>query len=160
METVPQASFSFRQEHVHILEELARFEVRFAFPPIDAAGRKELMQEFSHWLDRRVRTHAEWEEEHLYSLVDTLARSSPERPYTTSMRYEHRILARLFAELLAEAARPAADFVFYARRAWQLIGLFRAHVEEEDATLLSVIDDAMSEKDFLRFLTDDAPHPD
>jgi hemerythrin-like domain-containing protein len=93
--------------------------------------------------------HADWEERVLYPLVDREAGSGPEA-FTASMRREHRIIARWTDELAGAAAHKEPDVVAFSARAYNLLGLVMAHLEEEEDVLLPVLDRTMTAEEFER----------
>ena len=93
--------------------------------------------------------HAEWEERVLYPAVDRRASGSG-HAFTSSMRYEHRIVGRWIGELEAMAASRPPDVVAFARRTHNLLGLVSAHFEEEEEVLLPILDRTMTAEEFKR----------
>lgn len=122
-----------------------------ALPAQDPATRKKTAQKVVSFFEKHIKPHAEWEERFLYPVVDKLARSGV-NPFTSTMRYEHRVVGRWIAELRAEADRPKLDAVKFARRADNLLGLLWAHFEEEEEVLLPFIDKGMTKAEFERDL--------
>src|SRR6187200_1063269 len=80
---------------------------------------KRILSSFKEHLE----PHAKWEEEVLYPAVDRRAGSLPQRPFTATMRYEHRVVERWIGELSREASRPKPDLPAFARQADRLLGL-------------------------------------
>lgn len=104
-------------------------------------------QKIATFLEKHIKPHAEWEERFLYPVVDKLAGGGP-NVFTSTMRYEHRAVARWIGELRAEADKPKVDAAKFVRRADNLLGLIWAHFEEEEEVLLPFIDKGMSKVQF------------
>jgi hemerythrin-like domain-containing protein len=83
--------------------------------------------------------------------VDRLA-GGGSNAFTSTMRYEHRIVGRWIAELRAESDKARIDAAKFARRTDNLLGLLWAHFEEEEEVLLPFIDKGMSKAQFERAL--------
>ena len=112
---------------------------------------RKTAQKVATFLEKHIKSHAEWEERFLYPVVDRLAGGGP-NVFTATMRYEHRIVGRWIGELRAEADKPKIDAAKFARRADNLLGLIWAHFEEEEEVLLPLIDKGMSKAQFEREL--------
>jgi hemerythrin-like domain-containing protein len=140
----------FRREHAVIkrhLEEMSATMDYFATGTLEA--QRESMARVVRFFHEHIKPHAEWEERVLYPAVDRRVGSARD-PFTASMRYEHRIVARWTDELEAIAARPIADVRAFVRRADNLLGLVWAHFEEEEEVLLPILDASMSKEQFER----------
>ena len=103
------------------------------------------------FFEQHIKPHAEWEERFLYPVVDKLAGGGA-HAFTSTMRYEHRVVGRWIAELRAEADKPKVDAARFARRTDNLLGLLWAHFEQEEEVLLPLIDKGMSKQQFEREL--------
>lgn len=140
----------FRREHAEIKEHLDHLDVELGkLATAPAQDRAASMQRVVGFVREHIKPHAEWEERVLYPAVDRRAASGP-NPFTASMRYEHGIVGRWTDELAAIAAAPAPDATAFTRRADALLGLIRAHFEEEEEVLLPILDRTMSKEDFER----------
>jgi hemerythrin-like domain-containing protein len=143
---------AFRAEHEEVQEHLRH--VRDWVGTLSAqqpAERKKTAQKVVSFFEKNIKPHAEWEERHLYPVVDRLAGGGA-NAFTSTMRYEHRVVGRWIAELRAEAAKPTVDAAKFARRTDNLLGLLWAHFEEEEEVLLPFIDKGMSKAEFEREL--------
>jgi hemerythrin-like domain-containing protein len=109
----------------------------------------EMMRWVVRFLEEHIRPHAAWEERVLYPAVDKRAASGP-NPFTASMRYEHRVIARWMGELATESVKPRPDAKAFARRADNLLGLLWAHFEEEEEILLPILDASMSHEELMQ----------
>ena len=139
---------AFRTEHVTKLEHLGHVETwAGALTTQPAAEQKRSAEKVLAFFEQDIKPHAAWEEKALYPVVDRIAGSGA-HPFTSTMRHEHRIVERWIGELRAELEKPKLDAKKFARRADNLLGLLRAHFEEEDEVLLPLIDKAMSKAEF------------
>lgn len=146
---VPRPTEPFRQEHVEIRRHLEHVAKQVgALEKASQAESVKLMGEIVDFFEEHIRPHAAWEERALYPAVDQKAGSRPGFPFTASMRYEHKIVARWTGELDAERKRPRPDVRAFARRADNLLGLVVAHFEEEEEVLLPVLDRTMKPDEF------------
>jgi hemerythrin-like domain-containing protein len=153
MATDSLPSNSFRLEHAEFNEHFSQLDdlvgaLATASPREQAAHMKRLVA----FLADHVEGHTEWEERVLYRVVDRQA--GGREPFTASMRHEHAIIRRWSAELAAEAARELPDARAFARRADKLLGLLRAHMEEEEEVLLPVLDRHLTAEQFQREVID------
>lgn len=121
------------------------------------AEQKKTAQKVVAFFEKHIKPHAEWEERFLYPVVDRLAGGGANR-FTSTMRYEHRVVGRWIAELRAESEKPKLDAAKFARRTDNLLGLLWAHFEEEEEVLLPFIDKGMSKEQFERELGKGAGH--
>lgn len=138
----------FRQEHVEIQEHLSHIDAMAgSLAQAKPAAARKTMGEVVAFLNRHIRAHAEWEEKHLYPAVDRRTTAGP-HPFTESMRYEHRIVGRGIDELAGLSKGEAPDPVAFTRRTDALLGLIRAHFEEEEQVLLPILDQAMTPEQF------------
>jgi hemerythrin-like domain-containing protein len=154
MATDSLPSRSFRLEHAEFNEHFSQLDdlvgaLATASPQEQAAHMRRLVA----FLADHVEGHTEWEERVLYRMVDREA--GGREPFTASMRREHAIIRRWSAELAAEAAQKAPDARAFARRADKLLGLLRAHMEEEEEVLLPVLDRHLTAEQFQREVIDD-----
>jgi hemerythrin-like domain-containing protein len=115
------------------------------------AEQRQTAQKVVAFFEKHIKPHAEWEERSLYPVVDRLAGGGA-NAFTSTMRYEHRVVGRWIAELDAESAKPSIDAAAFARRSDNLLGLLSAHFEEEEEVLLPFIDKALSKAEFEREL--------
>lgn len=142
-----RATQPFRDEHARIHEHLEH--VRAWIGELQAQGparRRELADRIVAFFAGHIVPHAAWEERALYPTVDRHAGTPPERPFTASMRHEHRIVERWLDELRARLA--AEDWTSFVRRADQLLGLVEAHFEVEEEVLLPVLDARLTREEF------------
>lgn len=150
----PRITEPFRQEHAEIRVHLDH--IRQMAGDLRMAGPEERVRSMrfvAKFFDEHIRTHAGWEEQVLYPVVDRLA-GGGRHPFTTTMRYEHGVVARWIDELGAEAAKETPDVEAFARRSDNLLGLLWAHFEEEEEVLLPLIDSGMNPEDFKREVLD------
>jgi hemerythrin-like domain-containing protein len=140
----------FRHEHADIKEHLDHLKEEIGTLATSSPDeQRRVMQHVIGFLREHIKPHAEWEERVLYPAVDRRAASGP-NPFTASMRYEHRIVARWTEELAALATASAPDVAAFMRRADNLLGLIWAHFEEEEEVLLPILDRTMTKEDFDR----------
>jgi hemerythrin-like domain-containing protein len=139
---------AFRTEHVTMLEHLGHVDAWVgALSTQPAAEQSQNAKKVVAFFEEDIKPHAAWEEKSLYPVVDRIAGSGAQ-PFTSTMRHEHRIVERWIGELRTELEKPKLDTKKFARRADNLLGLLRAHFEEEDEVLLPLIDKAMSKAEF------------
>ena len=152
-----RATESFRAEHVVLHNHLLEVEqwTGELFREGKSAQKKTMLQIVSFFKEH-IKPHAEWEEKKLYPAVDKRASRGPE-PFTSTMRYEHRIVARWIDELDKEASSKKPDPKAFARESYQLLGLIKAHFEEEEEVLLPVLDRSMTPEQFKFEILDGAP---
>ena len=76
------------------------------------AEQKKTMLKIVTFFKEHIKPHAEWEEKRLYPAVDTRASKGPE-PFTSTMRYEHKIVGRwiegLEKEMSSDSPRRRGD---------------------------------------------------
>jgi hemerythrin-like domain-containing protein len=143
---------AFRAEHREVQEHLRHVHDWVgALPTQKPAEQKKTAQKVATFFEDHIKAHAEWEERFLYPVVDKLAGGGANR-FTSTMRYEHRVVGRWIAELRAESAKSRIDAAKFARRADNLLGLLWAHFEEEEEVLLPFIDKGLSKEQFEREL--------
>jgi hemerythrin-like domain-containing protein len=159
MASAARTTEPFREAHAEIREHLGHLQGAVgALSEASAEERKAKMAFVVKFLNEHIRTHAAWEEKVLYPVVDRYAGGPADRPFTSTMRYEHRIIGRWIDELAAESAKPQPDATAFARRADNVLGLIGAHFEEEEEVLLPVLDAKMSPDDFRREIGDPLTH--
>jgi hemerythrin-like domain-containing protein len=148
--TIGRPTESFRREHVEIKEHLEHLKSEIGnLGATSPHEQRAIMTHVVGFVREHITPHAEWEERALYPAVDKRAASGP-YPFTASMRYEHRIVARWTEELASLASAATPDVNAFARRADNLLGLIWAHFEEEEEVLLPILDRTMSQQDFAR----------
>ena len=106
----------------------------YLFETEEHAQLRENMRRFAQ---KHIAPHAQWEERFLYPIIDKLAGGGPNR-FTSTMRYEHQIVARWIGELHQEAEQPKLDASKFARRADNLLGLLSAGSGGQGANSASV----------------------
>ena len=142
---------AFRAEHREVQEHLRHVHDWIGgLPAQDAAAQKKTALKVVSFFEEHIKPHAEWEERHLYPVVDKLAGGA--NAFTSTMRYEHRVVGRWIAELRAESGKATIDAAKFARRTDNLLGLIWAHFEEEEEVLLPFIDKGLSKAQFEREL--------
>lgn len=112
-----------------------------------AEGQRKLMQQIALIYRNEIYYHSDWEERKLYPAVDKRA-SSGIAPFTSSIRYEHRIIARWISELEIETRLRYPDERRFTQLNYQLLGLLKAHFEKEELVLLPILDKTMSTQQF------------
>ena len=82
----------FRAEHREVKEHLRHVEEWVgALRTQSPAERRKTAEKVVSFFEKHIEPHAEWEEQHLYPVVDTLAGGGP-NAFTSSMRYEYRVV--------------------------------------------------------------------
>ncbi len=143
---------TFRAEHREVQEHLRHVHDWVgALPAQGPAEQRKTAQKVVSFFEKHIKPHAEWEERFLYPVVDKLAGGGA-NPFTSTMRFEHRVIDRWIAELRAESTKTKIDVAKFARRTDNLLGLLWAHFEEEEQVLLPFIDKGMSKEQFEREL--------
>lgn len=143
-----RATESFRAEHVDLKKHLDHLEALVGGLATAAPEeQKKNMGMIAGFLREHIVPHAAWEEQALYPVVDRQAGSGA-YPFTASMRHEHTIVGRWIAELEQEAGKPEPDVIAFTRRADNVLGLLRAHFEEEEEVLLPILDKTMTKAEF------------
>ena len=141
-ESLPTAGF--RAQHAEVKEHLRHLDGMVG--TLDGAAADEQRRTMSfvvRFLNEHILSHAAWEEEKLYPLVDARAGRSGE-PFTATMRYEHGIIGRAIDRLEALAAADALDAKAFGRAADGTIAIIRAHFEKEEEVLLPLLDRSMT----------------
>lgn len=142
----------FRAEHKEVQEHLRHVHQWVGeLSTQQAAKPRKTAQKVAAFFEKHIKPHAEWEERFLYPVVDKLAGGGP-NAFTSTMRYEHRVVSRWIGELRAEADKERIDAAKFSRRTDNLLGLLWAHFEEEEEVLLPFIDKNMSKEQFEREL--------
>lgn len=143
---------AFRAEHQELQEHLRHVHDWVGvLPEQGPAEQRKTAQKVVSFFEKHIKPHAEWEERFLYPAVDKLAGGGA-NSFTSTMRYEHRVVGRWIAELRAESEKTKIDAAKFARRTDNLLGLLWAHFEEEEEVLLPFIDKGMSKEHFEREL--------
>jgi hemerythrin-like domain-containing protein len=137
-ETRPTAAF--REEHAVVKAHLEHLSgMAGALPSAAPAEQRKNAAFVARFLTDHIVPHAKWEEERLYPAVDRRTHGG-EHAFTSTMRYEHRVVGRWIEELTALANAPALDAGAFARKTDRLLGLISAHFEEEEEVLLPILD--------------------
>ncbi|MEO8196823.1 MAG: cytochrome b/b6 domain-containing protein [Thermoanaerobaculia bacterium] len=134
----------FRAEHAEIKEHLRHLDGMVG--ALDGAvveERQRTMTFVVKFLDEHIRSHAAWEEAHLYPVVDERA-GRQGQPFTASMRYEHGIIGRAIDGLSTLAAATPPDAKAFARAADRVLGIIGAHFEKEEEVFLPLLDRSMT----------------
>lgn len=126
---------AFRAEHKEIKAHLEHV-AQWAGGLPRAADKHKTAEKIVEFFAGHIRPHAEWEEANLYPAVDERAGTGEKNRYTSTMRYEHRIVGRWIDALSAELKKPRPDWTAFVRRTDNLLGLITAHFEEEEEVLL------------------------
>lgn len=151
-------SDQFRLGHLEIKKHLAHIEEWTGkLSGSKSAEQRKTMQTIVTFLKEHIKPHAQWEEKKLYPAVDKRACSGP-NPFSASMRYEHRIIERWIAELDKAASAPRPDAQKFSRQSEQLLGLIKAHFEEEEEVLLPILDKSMTAAQFKDEILSGAEH--
>ena len=108
---------------------------------------RKTMQQITAIYRNEINYHSEWEERRLYPAVDKRA-SGGSVPFTSSIRYEHRIISRWISELEIETRLRYPDERRFTQLNYQLLGLLKAHFEQEELVLLPILDKTMSVEQF------------
>jgi len=140
----------FRRHHDELKRTLQEWtEMVDALHEASPGRQIEIMQSAVYFLKQHLLTHAAAEERVLYPAVDRLAPSGP-RPFTASMRQEHRILERWVRELEGRAHEALPGPAAFCHRAHEVAGLLFAHFEVEEQVLLPILDRQMTPAQFER----------
>lgn len=146
--TTARPSEQFRSEHIEIKKHLAHVEQWTGeLSDTAPAEQKKTMQKIVTFFNEHIKPHAEWEERKLYPAVDKRTAKGSEA-FTSTMRYEHRIVGRWIEELDKEAKLKSPDTKSFSRKTDQLLGLIKAHFEEEEEVLLPILDKSMTPAQF------------
>jgi hemerythrin-like domain-containing protein len=146
--TAEKPSKQFREEHVEIKKHLLHVEEWAGeLSKAKPAQQKELAAKIVMFFKEHIKPHAEWEEKKLYPAVDKRA-SQGQEVFTSTMRYEHKIVGRWTEELEKASKAATLDTKSFVRKTDQLLGLITAHFEEEEEVLLPVLDKSMTAGEF------------
>ncbi len=146
--SIARPSEQFRMEHVEIKKHLSHVEQWAGnLANEKAPQQKKSMSKIVAFFKEHIKPHAEWEEKKLYPAVDKRAGKGPEA-FTSTMRYEHKIVGRWIEELEKEAQKKSPDAALFTRKTDQLLGLINAHFEEEEEVLLPILDKSMTPAEF------------
>lgn len=141
-------SEGFRKHHADILVHLGHLDQKAGeLERGNPAEQKKAMDFIVTFLNEHIRKHAAEEERVLYPAVDKHAETGANR-FTATMRHEHVIIGRWIDELADMAKKPSPDAKAFARRAHNVLGLIRAHFEEEEEVLLPVLDKKLTPAQF------------
>lgn len=148
-EKKPKPSAHFREEHQKIHRRLDQIsDLNGSLSGLHRQEQGRRMHEIVDFFQKELEPHARWEEKVLYPAVDRRVGSS--RPFTSTMRGDHRVVGRWIAELNGLARSSTPDAVRFSRAADRLIGLITAHFENEEEVLLPVLDESMTREEFDR----------
>lgn len=151
-------SEQFRKEHVEIKKHLAHVEQwagTLSSSKLDE--QKKTTLKIVNFFKEEIKPHAEWEEKKLYPAVDKRASKGGEI-FTSTMRYEHKIVGRWIEELEKEATSKSPNAKLFSRKTDQLLGLILAHFEEEEEVLLPILDKTMTPSEFKKEILSDSAH--
>ncbi len=138
----------FRQEHIEIKKHLLHIEQwAGALSSLKGSEQNENMLKIVAFFKEHIKPHAQWEEKKLYPAIDKRANKDG-TAFTSTMRYEHKIIGRLIEELDKMASTKSTDYTQFARKTDQLLGLVQAHFEEEEEVLLPILDKSMTPAEF------------
>lgn len=138
----------FRAEHREIRQHLVHMdELAGQILSHASSEQKQDMKRLVDYLKKHIIPHAEWEEKILYGAVDKLACNAA-NPFTSTMRYDHKIVNKWIGELAEEAAKGEPDPAVFSRKMDHLMGLIFAHFEKEEEVLLPILDETMSREQF------------
>lgn len=151
-------SQQFRTEHIEIKKHLADVEQwTGALSSSKPSEQKKTMLKIVSFFKEHIKPHAEWEEKKLYPAVDKRAGKGAD-VFTSTMRYEHKIVGRWVEELEKEATNKSPNTKLFARKTDQLLGLIIAHFEEEEEVLLPILDKSMTPAEFKEEILSGADH--
>lgn len=122
-------------------------ELTHGLPGTRPEDQRKLMQQIATIYRNEILYHSDWEERRLYPAVDKRASKGSE-PFTSTIRYEHRIISRWIAELEIETRLRYPDERHFTQLNYQLLGLLKSHFEQEELVLLPVLDKTMSVQQF------------
>ena len=150
MDASPRVTESFRQKHSEIHEHLTHIDGMAGNLDGQSAGmQRETMARIVKSLKTHILAHAASEEKVLYPVIDRYAGVGVAgSTFTSSMRYEHRVVERWISELERMSAASTPDATAFARRADNLLGLINAHFEEEEEVLLPILEAKMTPEQF------------
>lgn len=148
----------FRAEHAEIKEHLRHLDGMVGgLGGAPETEQRRTMAFVVKFLDEHIRSHAAWEEAHLYPVMDDRAGRQGE-PFTASMRYEHGIIGRAIDGLSALAAAAPPDATAFARAADRTLGVIGAHFEKEEEVFLPLLDRSMTRAEVEEVLAKPSAH--
>lgn len=151
-------SEQFRAEHIEIKKHLSHVEQwNGNLSDSTPNEQKKTMMKIVTFFKEHIKPHAEWEEKKLYPAVDKRASKGGE-VFTSTMRYEHKIVGRWIGELDKEANGKTPNAFLFSRKTDQLLGLINAHFEEEEEVLLPILDKSMTPAEFKEEILSDGKH--
>jgi len=124
------------------VEEASEAVVAFSLVEDDAELKDRVSRLATH-LGTQLSEHTRREESVVYELADQRTNGKVDS-LTATLREEHRVIARWIADLGEAAHQDYVDRRDLVRRAHELIGLIRAHLEIEDRLLLPLLDRTMT----------------
>ena len=150
MDASPRVTEPFRREHAEIHEHLSHIDGLAGTLDGQSAGMQhETMARIVRFFKTHILAHAASEERFLYPVVDRFAGvGAGTSTFTSSMRYEHRMVERWINELERMSTSSVPDFRAFARRVDNLLGLINAHFEEEEEILLPILEANMTPEQF------------
>jgi len=156
----PRVTEPFRQKHSEIHEHLTHIDGMAGNLDGQSAGmQRETMARIVKFFKTHILAHAASEEKVLYPIVDRFAGVGVGgSTFTSSMRYEHRVVERWINELERMAAAATPDARAFARRADNLLGLINAHFEEEEEILLPILEAKMTPEQFQKEIMSHMAH--
>lgn len=122
-------------------------ELTHGLPGTRPEDQRKIMQQIATIYRTEIHCHSDWEERRLYPAVDKRASKGSE-PFTSLIRYEHRIISRWLADLEIETRLRYPDERRFTQLNYQLLGLLKAHFEKEELVLLPILDKTMSTEQF------------
>lgn len=160
MDASPRVTESFRQQHSEIHEHLTHIDGMAGNLDGQSAGmQRETMARIVRAFKTHILAHAVAEERFLYPAIDRLAGVGVAgSTFTSSMRYEHRVVERWISELERMSATSSPDAAAFARRADNLLGLIHAHFEEEEEVLLPILEAKMTPEQFQKEIMNHMVH--
>jgi hemerythrin-like domain-containing protein len=149
---------NFRKEHAEIKEHLQHLhDMAGSLLAADAAGQRKTAQFIVNFLGDHIRSHAKWEEQRLYPIVDQRT-GAGKHPFTSSMRYEHGIISRGIDDLGNLAAGATVDPAIFLRKTDRLLGVISAHFEKEEEVFLPILDQTMTKEQLEKELATATTH--
>lgn len=112
-----------------------------------AENQRKVMLQILAFFKTEIAPRTDWEEQHLFPAVDKRAAKNGEA-FTSSLRYGHRIMARWIHALENETSLRYPDEIRFTQMTAQLLGLLKAHLEEEEEVLLPILDRTMTPQQF------------
>lgn len=144
----PLPSQHFREEHIEIKKHLLEIEKWTEdLKNLKPEKQRDQILKIVNFFEEQIKPHADWEEKKLYPAIDKRTAQGPD-VFTTTMRYEHKIVGRWIKELAEEANSKSFNLIQFSRKTNQLLGLIFAHFEQEEEVLLPILDKKMSLEEF------------